>query len=140
MRKFVPYVFAAIVVFVAVAPVGAAENPQKPGKWKVSMQMEIPGMPIKMPPVNFEVCLTEEDLKDPKKAVPNDPKSDCKVGDYKVDGKTVSWTVDCPKQNMKGTGEITYTDDSYTGGMNMTVGEQQMKTKYSGKWLGACTK
>ena len=140
MRKFVPYVFAAIVAFVAVAPAGAAENPQKPGKWKVSMQMEIPGMPIKMPPVNFEVCLTEEDLKDPKKAVPNDPKSDCKVGDYTVDGKTVSWTVDCPKQKMKGTGEITYTDDSYTGGMDMTVGEQQMKTKYSGKWLGTCTK
>ena len=22
----------------------------------------------------------------------------------------------------------------------MTVGEQQMKTKYTGKWLGACTK
>ena len=140
MRKFVPYVFAAVAAFAVVAPAGAAENPQKPGKWKVSMQMEIPGMPIKMPPVNFEVCLTEEDLKDPTKAVPNDPKSDCKVGDYKVDGKTVSWTVDCPKQNMKGEGEITYTEDSYSGGMDMTVGEQQMKTKYTGKWLGACTK
>ncbi|HEX6087132.1 MAG TPA: DUF3617 family protein [Thermoanaerobaculia bacterium] len=140
MRKFVPYVFAAVAALIAVAPAGAAENPQKPGKWKVSMQMEIPGMPIKMPPVNFEICLTEEDLKDPKKAVPNDPKSDCKVGDYTVDGKTVTWTVDCPKQNMKGKGEITYTDDSYSGGMDMTVGEQQMKTKYTGKWLGACTK
>ena len=140
MRKFVPYVFAAAVALVGVAPASAAENPQKPGKWKVSMQMEIPGMPIKMPPVNFEICLTEEDLKNPEKSVPTDPKSDCKVGDYQVDGKTVTWTMDCPKQNMKGTGEITYTDDSYSGGMDMTVGEQQMKTKYSGKWLGTCTK
>ena len=140
MRKFVPYVFAAAFAIVAVTPAGAAENPQKPGKWKVSMQMEIPNMPIKMPPVNFEICLTEEDLKDPQKSVPNDPKSDCKVGDYKVDGNTVSWTVNCPKQKMKGTGEITYTDDSYSGGMKMLIGEQEMTTKYSGKWLGACTK
>jgi hypothetical protein len=140
MRKFVPYVFAIAVAVVAVAPAGAADSPQKPGKWKVSMQMEIPGMPIKMPPVNFEVCVTEEDLKDPQKSVPNDPKSDCKVGDYAVDGNTVSWTVDCPKQKMKGTGEITYTDDSYSGGMKMTIGEQEMSTKYSGKWLSNCTK
>ncbi|HYH09622.1 MAG TPA: DUF3617 family protein [Thermoanaerobaculia bacterium] len=77
----------------------------------------------------------------PQKAVPNDPKSDCKVGDYKVSGNTVSWTIDCPKQSIKGAGEITYTDNSYTGVMNMKVGEQEMKTKYSGKWLGAeCTK
>lgn len=141
MRKSVPYVLAALVALaLVVAPAGAAEHPQKPGKWQVKMEMEIPGMPIKMPPVNFEVCLTEEDLKDPQKSVPNDPKSKCNVGDYEVDGNTVSWTVDCPKQNMKGKGEITYTDDSYTGAMNMTVGEQTMKTKYSGKWLGACTK
>ena len=140
MRKLVPYVFAAVFALVAVAPAGAAENPQKPGKWKVTMQMEIPGMPIKMPPVNMEVCLTEEDLKDPQKSLPKDPKSDCKIGDHKLDGNTVSWTIECPKQNMKGSGEITYTDDSYTGGMDMTVGEQQMKTRYSGKWLGACTK
>lgn len=141
MRKSVPYVLAALVALALVAvPAGAAEHPQKPGKWQIKMEMEIPGMPVKMPPVNFEVCLTEEDLKDPQKSVPNDPKSKCNVGDYKVDGNTVSWTVDCPKQNMKGNGEITYTDSSYTGQMLMTVGEQEMKTKYSGKWLGSCTK
>jgi hypothetical protein len=124
-------------------PAAAADHPGKPGKWQIKMEMEIPGMPIKMPPVTTEVCLTEEDLKDPSKAVPgNDPKkkTDCTVGDYKVDGKTISWTVDCPKQNMKGEGEVTYTDNSYTGSMHMTVGEQEMKAKYSGKWLGECTK
>lgn len=140
MRKFVPYVFAAVFALVAVAPAGAAENPQKPGKWKVTMQMEMPGMPIKMPPVNMEICLTEEDLKDPQKSVPNDPKSKCTVADYKVKGDTVSWSIDCPEQSMRGTGEITYTGDSYTGGMEMTIGDQQMTVKYSGKWLGTCTK
>jgi hypothetical protein len=140
MRKYVKYLVAALVVLAAVVPAGAAENPQKPGKWQIKMQMEMPGMPIKLPPTTFEMCLTEEDLADPQKSVPNDPKSDCKVSDYKVDGKTVSWSMDCPKQKMKGTGEITYTDESYTGTMDMLIGEQAMTMKYSGKFLGTCTK
>lgn len=141
MRKSVPYLLAAAVLVLAAAvPASAAENPQKPGKWQIKMQMEIPNMPVKMPPVNMEVCLTEEDLEDPQKSVPNDPKSQCNVGDYKIDGNTVTWTVDCPKQNMKGNGKITYTDSSYDGWMKMLVGEQEMTTKYSGKWLGECTK
>lgn len=143
MRKFVPYVFAVAVALVFVLPASAADHPGKPGKWQMKIEMEIPGMPIKMPPITHEVCLTEEDLQNPEKAVPgNDPKrkTDCKVGDYKVDGRTVSWTIDCPKQNTKGSGEVTYTEDSYTGTMKMTVGEQEMKAKYSGKWLGTCEK
>ncbi|HYI09948.1 MAG TPA: DUF3617 domain-containing protein [Thermoanaerobaculia bacterium] len=140
MRKYVPYALSALMAVTAVLPARAADHPQKPGKWQVKMEMEIPGMPFKMPPVNTEICITEEDLKDPQKSVPNDPKSKCTVGDYKVTGNTVSWTIDCPKQDTKGEGEITFTEESYTGSMKMKVGEQEMKTKYSGKWIGACSK
>ena len=137
MRK---YLCIAILAMAVMFPATAAENPQKPGNWQIKMEMEMPGMPIKLPPVTTTICLTEEDLKDPQRAVPNDPKSKCTVGDYKIDGNTVTWTVDCPKQQTKGNGQITYAEDSYTGWMNMQVGEQQMKTKYSGKWLGECKK
>jgi hypothetical protein len=140
MRKFVPYVCAAILAVVAIAPAKAADHPQKPGKWAVTMQMEMPGMPVKMPAITHEVCLTEEDLKDPQKAVPSDAKSKCTVSDYKIDGSTVTWAIDCPQQKTTGTGEITYTGDSYAGTMNLKMGEQEMKIKHSGKWLGACTK
>jgi len=142
MRKSVPYILAALLAVTVILPARAADtpNPQKPGKWKIKMQMEMPNMPVKMPPFTWEVCLTEEDLKDPQKAVPTDPKSKCDVADYKVDGNTVTWTISCPKQDMKGTGEITFTDDSYSGKMDMTIGEQEMTTKYSGKWLGECSK
>ena len=139
MRKLIPVV-CLIAVAAAVVAAQPARSPQKPGKWQIKMEMEIPGMPMKMPPITTEVCLTEAELADPQKAVPNDPKSDCKVGDYKVKGNIVSWTVDCPKQKMKGEGEITFTDDSYTGNMKMTMDQRQMSTKYSGKYLGACTK
>lgn len=137
--KYVSYALAGLLAIAAV-PMSAADHPQKPGKWQVKMTMEIPGVPFKMPPVTTEICLTEEDLANPDKAVPKDAKKDCKVGDYKVDGNTVSWTMECPKDKIKGSGEITYTDTSYTGSMEMSVGEQQMTTKYSGKWLGECSK
>jgi len=127
-------------LLLAVAGSAMAAGPQKAGKWNIKTQMEMPGMPFKMPPVSFDVCLSEEDVKDPQKSVPNDPKSSCKVGDYAIDGNTVTWTVDCPKEKMKGKGEITFSEESYTGAMQMTVGEQEMTAKYTGTWKGECTK
>jgi hypothetical protein len=130
-------------LLLAVAGTALAEapaNPQKPGKWNIKAQMEIPGMPFKMPPINMDICLTEEDLKDPQKSVPNDPKAKCTVSDYEIDGNTVRWTVDCPKDKTRGEGELTFSEDKYTGWMKMQVGEQEMTTKYTGTWKGTCTK
>jgi len=139
MRK-VTFVAMLLAIAAMAVPSFAADHPQKPGQWKISMETEMPGMPFKVPPVSMTVCVTEEDLKNPETSVPKDAKNDCKVNDFKVDGKTVSWTMDCPKQKMKGDGEMTFTDDSYTGFMNMDLDGQKMKTKYSGKWLGTCKK
>ncbi len=141
MRRIVSAVCVAAVTIAVSALAGAQtpKSPQKPGKWQIKMEMDIPGMPMKMPPVTMEHCVTEEDLADPQKAVPSDPKSKCNVGEYKVKGNTVSWTVDCPQQKMTGAGEITYTDTTFDGHMKMKVAAQEMSTKYSGKYLGACT-
>ena len=130
----------AVLLLVASSAFAADVPPQKPGKWAIKMEMEVPGMPFKMPPINMEVCLTEEDVKNPQKAVPNDPKAKCTVADYKVEGNKVTWTVDCPKEKTKGNGEITFTDNSYKGWMKMQVGEQEMTTKYTGTWKGECSK
>lgn len=138
MRKY--FVLATLVVLMFALPALAVDHPQKVGKWQMKMEMEMPGMPMKIPPVTIETCLTAEDLADPKKAIPNDPKSDCKVSDYKVDGSTVTWSMECPKSKMTGTGQMTYSDNTYTGKLEMKVGDQEMKTRYTGKWLGACTK
>jgi hypothetical protein len=136
----VPYVLAVLIAIAAITPAHANESPQKPGRWQIKAQMEMPGMPVKMPAINTEICVTEEDLKDPQKAVPNDPKAKCTISDYKVDGKSVTWTVDCPKQGMKGNGQVEYTDETFAGWTKMLIGEQEMTTKYSGKWLGECKK
>lgn len=138
MRKSLMFVCAIAVAAAAAAQ--TPKSPQKPGKWQVTMEMDMPGMPQKMPPFTTEVCLTEADLADPQRAVPKDAKSDCKVSDYKVKGNTATWAMECPSQKMTGTGEATFTGDSYTGSMKMAMGEQKMTMKHSGKWLGTCTK
>lgn len=140
MRKVMSYAFAAFTVIAVVVPARAADNPQKPGKWQVKFQMEMPGVPFKIPPVTTEVCITEEDLKDPQKSLPADQKSKCTISDYKIDGNTITWTTDCPEQKSKGKGQVTFTEDTYVGWMKMTINEQEMTTKYSGKWLGTCKK
>lgn len=124
----------------------AADSPQKPGKWQITMEMEMTGMPMKMPPQVITKCVTAQDVKDPDKAVPKSQKGTCKVSDYKVEGNKVSWSVKCEGDNPStGKGEITYAADSYEGWMKISVmgpnnEKQDMTMKYHGKRLGDCDK
>lgn len=140
MRTSFNYLCAALLAVTSVATLVGAQHPQKPGKWQITVQMEMPGTAMKMPPVTSDICVTEEDLADPNKAVPNDPASGCKVTDHRVKGNVMSWGVDCPAQQMTGTGEITFAGDTFTGDVKLNMAGQEMASKYSGKWLGACTK
>ncbi|MCU1227562.1 MAG: hypothetical protein JWO97_446 [Acidobacteria bacterium] len=136
VRKLALYACAGLMALPLAAN---AAGPMKAGKWKVTTQMEMPGMPVKMPPMTIETCVTKEQAENPEKSVP-DAGKDCKINDYKVDGNTVTWSVSCPKQSITGTGSITYAGDSYTGSMDMKMGEQSMTAKYTAKRTGDCDK
>jgi hypothetical protein len=126
------------VVCALVVPAYAA-SPVKAGKWQTTVEMEIPNMPVKMPPTNFAHCITKEQAENPEAAIPKSAKdSGCKYTDLKVDGNTVSWKIECEKQKLSGTGTATYTDDSYTARADMEMQGQSMKMKYSGKRVGDC--
>jgi hypothetical protein len=144
IRRAVPFVLL-LVLSTAVF----AQSVRRDGKWQVTMQMEMPGMPAGMPPFTTEQCLTREQVDDPQRAVPQQPQrgggqSDCKYEDYKLTGNKVTWTMRCTTpQPMTGSGEITYTENAYNGvmKMNMERGGQgmQMTMKMTGKRLGDCT-
>ena len=128
------------LVLALAVPAFAAEekSPMKPGKWQITIQMDMPNMPIKMPSTTITQCITKEQAENPQP-----PKSkrdnDCKVADYKIDGNTVTWSIDCPKQNMTGDGKITFSEDTYDGVTNLKKDDTVVMTqKYSGKYLGAC--
>lgn len=138
--KLRTFAFCVFVLALAVTAF-AADNAQhmKPGKWSISIQMDMPNMPMKMPPMTVERCVTQEqaDHPEPPKGKNED---DCKISDYKLEGQTLTWTMKCEKQKMTGTGKMTFAPESYEGESQMTVGDMQMTQKFNGKYLGACDK
>ena len=138
MRTSLKVLFLALVAITSAATLVARQHPQKPGKWQIKMEVDMPGM--KMPPMTQEICMTEADLADPKKAAMSDPKSGCSVTDYKVKGNTATWKLDCPQQGMKGSGESTFAGDTMSGSVKVTASGQEINTKYTGTWLGTCSK
>jgi hypothetical protein len=137
-----------LALLVVVSSSVFAQSARRDGRWEVTSQMEIPGMPANMPPFTFEQCVTKEQANNPQTSVPQQPQrggppSDCKTEDYKLTGNKATWTMRCTTpQPMTGTGEVTYTDDAFNGlmTMNMERGGQAMKMtmKMSAKRLGDC--
>jgi len=132
----------ALALAVTASSVTAQNSPMRPGRWEVTMQMEMPNMPIAMPAMKNTRCVTQQEIDSPNRGLPSGSKNpnDCKVSDYKVSGNTVTWTMACTgQQPMTGSGEMKFAGDSYDGIMKMTMEQQQMSMKISGKRLGDCT-
>src|SRR4051794_29256029 len=98
MKLFTAGAFALVVAGVSVSLL--AEGPRRHGKWDVTVEMDMPGMPqgMTMPPMKMTQCITPQEAADPQKSIPERPAgrggaanpSDCKVSDYKTEGNKVS--------------------------------------------------
>ena len=133
------------VLALSIAAFG--QNVRRDGKWEITMEMDMPGLPAGMPPVVTTQCITPEEAADPQKMAPQMGRGgrsggNCTVSDYKVVGNKVTYSVKCEgRQPMSGTGEFLYAADSYVGTITMDMGGRgTMKTKQTGKRLGDCVK
>ena len=130
--------FASIILLTAISISFAGSVPNmKEGLWEITVKTEIPGM--EMPPMKHTQCLTKKDF------VPQgsqQPGQECKITDVKVDGNTVTWSLECksPGVEMKGTGKTTYSGNSFKGTMVMSMPQTNMNitTHMSGKRIGDC--
>lgn len=133
---------ALIAAALACGSVAAAPPNMQPGLWEITTKMEMPGMPMQMPPQTVKHCYKAEQLKDSKDALPTD--KNCKLDEMKQSGNTVQWKMSCKTENgpMNGAGEITYAGQNYAGTMrmsgNMNGQKIDMKQSYSAKRLGDC--
>jgi hypothetical protein len=136
---------AAAATFMLGSAAATAAPNFEDGLWEITVNMNMPGMPA-MQPRTIRQCMTQKDIKDPRKALSNSShENQCKTLDYKQDGDTVTWKVECGGAHpMTGTGSATYKGDSYTGVNHLKMNEggqaMEMTMNYSGKRVGACNK
>jgi hypothetical protein len=125
-----------------------AQDQMRPGRWEVTTQVDIDGIPVKIPATTATSCVTPEQARNPAETV-GDPSgrgrgnSSCKAADQKVDGNKVTWKTVCTGANaMTGDGEMVFSGDSYTGKMNMAMAQMPapMTIQLTGKRVGDCEK
>lgn len=108
----------------------------KEGKWQISSKMEMPGMPVQIPPQTFSHCLTKKDM------VPRQEKPDqsCKMVNNSVKGSTVTWLMECntPQGPSAIDGKVTYKGDTFDGVIKIRQAGMEMTQRMSGKWVGQC--
>ncbi|MEQ1897408.1 MAG: DUF3617 family protein [Vicinamibacterales bacterium] len=116
----------------------SAQGPMREGRWEITMQMQMPNMPVQMPAMKSAQCITKAQLEGSSKGLPTSPdgNNSCKVSDYKADGNKVTWNMACP--DMTGTGAITFKADTYEGLMKLTSKQGDMSMKMSARRLGEC--
>ncbi len=110
------------------------------GKWQTTVQVEMAGVPFKMPPMTYEDCLTQNDV------IPRNEESDahCKLDGPKIKGNTVSWASTCQNEDgtsSRSTGTVTYAGETFTGKIVVEISGDHPVTAentLSGKYLGPC--
>jgi hypothetical protein len=142
------FTFASTLAFgIATTAIVAAQtsSPMRPGRWEVTMQMQMANLPMQLPSTKTTSCITAEQLaKDPSSGLPrgaqNSGEGQCEVADYRFAGSTATWKIVCSSpQAMTADGEMTFMDDAYAGTMKMMTPQGAMSMQLAGKRLGDCT-
>ncbi len=135
MVKKVCFVSMFAFLFLFLSNIAEAQN-MKEGLWQITMTMEMPGMPMQMPPQSYTHCLTKKDMV-PQKEEPN---QECRMVKRDIEGDTVTWVMEC--KTSEGTavfnGKVTYKGDSFEGIIKMKQSGMEMTQNLKGKWIGEC--
>ena len=123
------------LVLISLAYAGSGPDINE-GMWEITVSLEIPGMPMKMPPSTYTQCIKKD------QAVPNEnqPGQECVAKDITTSGNTVTWTMVCtnPGGQMTGKGRVTYNNDKMDGSMTMEGQGMKMTSNFKGHRIGAC--
>lgn len=109
----------------------------QPGMWEWTMTMDMPGMPMAMPPTVYSACLTKEDL------VPKQPQDNqnCQVLKNKASGNSVEWKIECviPGGGKSvSEGKMTYSGTTARGETKTHAQGMEMSSTMSGRRTGEC--
>jgi len=138
MLKDLCIALTILVTTATVAFAGSELNMQE-GQWEITTKMEIPSMPMDMPPMKHTQCLKKKD------AVPQSSQAgqECTISQTRITGNTVTWVMQCsggPGGDTKGNGTITYNGSIMKGTIKMTdtQSKMEMTSHLTGRRIGEC--
>lgn len=116
-----------------------AQGIQK-GLWEISSETVVEGMPMKLPPMTTQSCITSE------RYIPDNPEknTNCKMLYNKQQGNTITWKAVCKEKGstIETTGKMTYIGKSFESEVQTIVnegGERVNSTiRSKGRYLGPC--
>ena len=118
-----------------LAPVGA--QAQETGVlWETSSQADVPGMPMKLPPVTGQHCAKADWSEAPQSG---DPSQHCQNTDFKRTANKLTWSVVCENPPMTGEGELNFSGtDAYAGTVQFKTADKSIHVNLTGKKIGTC--
>ncbi|MED5237985.1 MAG: DUF3617 family protein [Pseudomonadota bacterium] len=114
-----------------------------PGQWKLSIELDAPGVPEQMRNQVQEDCVTAEEAGDLEASLRKSWEEDnCSNGEIDSSGNTLRWSADCtmPGSNSQThiTGKMVLQNSKhYTSELTMKGNDHTMKTHIEGKWAAA---
>ncbi|WP_159078915.1 DUF3617 domain-containing protein [Orrella marina] len=119
----------------------ASESSMRPGQWEVTTQTEMVGVPMQIPATKDMSCITAEEINKP---FMGEMDAGCTLEEIEKTANTHKWKLACTEngQKMTGTGTFTFSAESYSGVMEMSMTQDgqvmNMKTTLTGKRVGDC--
>lgn len=133
------FLLTALMTLLFISPAYSGSGPDfQEGQWEITTSVEMPGMPVSMPPQKHTQCITRKDM------VPqnSDSSQDCDITEQNISGNTVTWKMKCKSSagTTTGSGQITYGKDTFSGTFTSVIPQANMKmtSKMSGRRLGPC--
>jgi len=154
MRRMI---LSLTVLAAAAAGPAYAQDAVKRGRWEFTSQLQTPAMPQMPPGVSLPpgvqappgggMSATHTSCIDPEKAVPTDPRSECRVDGMQRNGGTITWSTTCttPQGTVRSEGVAHYRGDTMEGTMTTRVPTANGQTmdntqRITGRYLGPCPK
>jgi Protein of unknown function (DUF3617) len=123
----------------AAATLPAAAQTMEPGEWEFKSIVSSPAMPQPQATV-FKHCVTHAEAEDPTRFTAGRQTADCAVTPGERTPRSYTWTVQCPKQGMTGSGKARFGGATIESEMQVTADtggqKMQMQTHVTGRRLG----
>lgn len=138
------YLLPSLLLSVVLSPAAwSAQNTMQPGLWEITTEVDMPGMPMKLPPQTIRHCYTAADLANSENTVPQSGDGNCQVKNYRIEANTASWEIECSGEGaMRGKASMTFSPNSYTGRMDAVMhspgGNMEMNNHWRARRIGDC--